>query len=110
MVNNEQLLKYDENIGLYDHINPILNLKDLNRKQVKGLAKEIANNKSQTHSWQEVSNDAVNYDSKNKRQEKRFKRIFNKQLNENLAPILEKQHKQELIDRMKSGDASAMSQ
>ena len=110
MENNEQLLKYNENIGLYDHINPVLNLKDLNRKQVKELAKEIANNKSQTHSWQEVSNDAVNYDSKNKRQEKRFKRIFNKQLNENLAPILEKQHKQELIDRMKSGDASAMSQ
>lgn len=110
MENNEQLLKYDENIGLYDHINPILNLKDLNRKQTKELAKEIANNESQTHSWQEVLNDAVNYDSKNKRQEKRFKRIFNKQLNENLAPILEKQHKQELIDRMKSGDASAMSQ
>ena len=110
MTNNEQLLKYDEDIGLYDHINPVLNLKDLNRKQVKELAKEIANNESQTHSWQEVLNDAVNYDSKNDRQEKRFKRIFNKQLNENLAPILEKQHKQELIDRMKSGDASAMSQ
>ena len=47
---------------------------------------------------------------KSKRQEKRFKRIFNKQLNENLAPILEKQHKQELIDRMKSGDPTAMSQ
>lgn len=110
MANNEQLLKYDENIGLYDHINPVLNLKDLSRKQVKELAKEIANNESQTHSWQEVLNDAVNYDSKNKKQEKRFKRIFNKQLNENLAPVLEKQHKQELIDRMKSGDASAMSQ
>jgi hypothetical protein len=31
-------------------------------------------------------------------------------LDKNLAPVLEKQHKQELIDRMKSGDASAMSQ
>jgi hypothetical protein len=57
-----------------------------------------------------VESDNVIYDSKNNRQEKRFKRIFNKQLNENLAPILEKQHKRELIDRMKSGDASAMSQ
>lgn len=50
MENDEQLLKYDENIGLYDHINPILNLKDLSRKQVKEFAKEIANNESQTHS------------------------------------------------------------
>ena len=57
-----------------------------------------------------MESDNVVYDSKNNRQGKRFKRIFNKQLNQNLAPILEKQHKQELIDRAKSGDASAMSQ
>lgn len=100
---------YNNDVGLYDYINPTINLKDLNRKQIKELAKEIANGKS-LYSWQEVDNNNVEYSSKNNRQEKRFKRIFNKQLNQNLAPILEKQHKQELLNRMKSGDASAMSQ
>lgn len=103
-------MKADNKGNLIDTINPILDLKPLTRKQVKELAKEIADNKSDTHVWQEVLNNAVTYNTKNNKQEKRFKRIFNKQLNENLAPILEKQHKQELIDRMKSGDTSAMEQ
>ena len=82
-------MKTDNKGNLIDTINPILDLKPLSRKQVKELAKEIADNKSPTHAWQEVLNNAITYDTKNKRQEKRFKRIFNKQLNENLAPIVE---------------------
>ena len=44
------IMQYDDNIGLYDSINPILDIKDLSRKQIKQLAKEIANNESKTHS------------------------------------------------------------
>lgn len=104
------IMKTNQEGDLLDYINPSLDIKNLSRKQVKELAKEIANGESKTHSWKEVANDAVVYDSKNDRQEKRFKRIFNKQLNQNLAPILEKQHKLELINRMKNGDPSAMGQ
>jgi hypothetical protein len=43
-------MRYNDNVGLYDRINPILDIKDLSRKQVKNLAKEIANGESKTHS------------------------------------------------------------
>ena len=39
---DDKIMQYNNDVGLYDYINPTINLKDLNRKQVKDLAKEIA--------------------------------------------------------------------
>lgn len=42
---DDKITRYNNDVGLYDYINPTINLKDLNRKQVKELAKEIADGK-----------------------------------------------------------------
>lgn len=113
-MDKDKIIMYAPDGELQDSVQAsgVLDISDLSRKQTKLLAKTAAGwtGEDGTFSWQDVASGQADIQGKTPRQEKRFKRIFNKQLSENLSPILERQYKQELLNRMKSGDASAMSQ
>lgn len=113
-MDKDKIIMYAPDGELQDSVQAsgVLDISDLSRKQTKLLAKTAAGwtGEDGTFSWQDVASGQADIQGKTPRQEKRFKRIFNKQLSENLSPALERQYKQELLNRMKSGDASAMSQ
>lgn len=78
----------DLDYGYYDdtEILPTIDISDLNRREVKNLARTIAGRENPHYglTYQEVLNDKANIVGKFSRQENRFKRLVKKQYEDNL--------------------------
>lgn len=100
----------DENLeyGYYDdtEILPTIDISDLNRKEVKHLARTVASRENPDYglTYKEVLTDKANIIGKFSRQEDRFKRLVNKQYQKNVRYT----QQLERAKRAAEGDVQAM--
>lgn len=96
----------DEEGNLYDVLPGIVDIRGLNRREVKRLAQEIAGR--DTHDWdvtnRELASRLATVQGKNRDQESRFNRIFEKQYKKNL----DYSKQIERAKRAGKGDTSAL--